>query len=602
MCGLFIEIKNKDFHNFRKKFSSAAQLLSHRGDDKKTFYYDENIRINFFRLKIRDLSRNGRQPMLDHSGRYLIVFNGEIYNTKNLSKYLSNIKLNGNSDTEILVNLYSKYKKKVIDMIDGMFSFIVYDRQEKEFFIARDRFGIKPLYYYQSKSSFIISSEIKPIISYTNCKDYNLTTFGDLFFNGYMDHDKNTFFKEISSLEPAHYIILKKGKIKKIKYWDLKTSEFKQKGDKKNKLSELILESIDQHLISDRKIGLFLSGGTDSSALASICKKKFNYNLETFTYGFSNNQFSEIIKSKIVADKLNLKNKSCIVKPETIIKEMDFLCNTLESPFTSIRLFGVNALYRKAKQDGFKVIFEGHGGDEMMGGYGYNYFPYLMDQYGQNKLKIKLGSKKLKKCNFVIDHQGECTTDGIKFTNFDLLDQDFVNQYKKNKKEKNSNNLNYLQNSQLKDIEYIKLPRVLKYTDRIAMKYGIETRVPILNHRLINYCFHLNNNYKFRGVQTRYLFKKAMFDIGALINLEKKKQDIVDPQSKWLKVNLKEFIYDTFHSSILRNSEIFNHKKIINHYDNFVKQNTNTSFLIFVILTSINFLKVFNRKQMKYEI
>ena len=95
--------------------------------------------------------------------------------------------------------------------------------------------------------------------------------------------------------------------------------------------------------------------------------------------------------------------------------------------------------------------------------------------------------------HFVIDHQGECTTDGIKFTNFDLLDQDFVNQYKKNKKEKNSNNLNYLQNSQLKDIEYIKLPRVLKYTDRIAMKYGIETRVPILNHKLINYCFHLNN-------------------------------------------------------------------------------------------------------------
>ena len=176
---------------------------------------------------------------------------------------------------------------------------------------------------------------------------------------------------------------------------------------------------------------------------------------------------------------------------------MDFLCNTLESPFTSIRLFGTNALYRKAKQDGFKVILEGHGGDEMTGGYGYNYFSYLKDQYAKDKLKIKLDSKELKKCNFVINHQGECTSDGVKFTNFDLFDKDFVNQYKKIKKEKNNNNLNYLQNSQLKDIKCIKLPRVLKYTDRISMRYGIEARVPILNHKLFNYCFHLNNDDKF---------------------------------------------------------------------------------------------------------
>ena len=275
---------------------------------------------------------------------------------------------------------------------------------------------------------------------------------------------------------------------------------------------------------------------------------------------------------------------------------MDFLCNTLESPFTSIRLFGTNALYRKAKQDGFKVILEGHGGDEMNGGYGYNYFPYLIDQYGKEKLKRKLNNKELKKCNFVINHQGECTTDGIKFTNLDLFNQDFIDQYKKIKKEKNNHDLNYLQKSQLKDIKYIKLPRVLKYTDRLSMKHGIEARVPILNHKLFNYCFHLNNDEKFRGLQSRYLFKKTIFDIGALINLEKKKQDIVDPQNKWLKVNLKEFVNDTFHSSILRNSEIFNYKKIIDHYDNFVKQKTNTSFLIFVILTSISFLKVFNRK------
>tara|TARA_B100001123_G_C15265955_1_gene1008415 strand:- start:320 stop:1924 length:1605 start_codon:yes stop_codon:yes gene_type:complete len=534
--------------------------------------------------------------MFDNSGRYLIVFNGEIYNTPSLIKYLPGIKLRGHSDTEILVNLYSKYKHRVLNMIEGMFSFVIYDKNKREYFVARDRFGIKPLYYYQSKFSYIISSEIKPIISYTNYKDYNLTAFGDLFFSGSMDHNNNTFFKKVTSLEPSHFMILKSEKIKKIKYWNLQDLEFDQKKDRKNKLSDLILGSINQHLVSDRKIGLFLSGGTDGSALATICKKKFNYNLDTYTYDFIDNEFGESKKSKIIASKLNLKNKLYNVTPSEVIDEMNFLCNSLESPFTSIRLFGINALYRKAKKDGYKVIFEGHGGDEMNGGYGYNYFPYLADKYSKSKLKRILSKEELKKCNLVIDHQGQCTSDGVRFTNFDLFNQDFIKHHVKMKIERTNSNLNYLKNSQLKDIESIKLPRLLKYTDRLSMRHGIEARVPFLNHKLFNYCFHLNNEEKFKGLQTRYLFKKALFDIGSLVNFQKKKQSIVDPQKKWLKTSLREFVYDSFNSSILRNSDIFDHKNIIKYYDNFVNQKTDTSFLIFIILTSVSFFKVFNRK------
>tara|TARA_Y100000590_G_scaffold469438_1_gene657009 strand:- start:16422 stop:18212 length:1791 start_codon:yes stop_codon:yes gene_type:complete len=596
MCGFFIEIKKKKFHSTKKEFNSSAQLLSHRGDDRKTFFYDENIRINFFRLKIRDLSSNGKQPMADYSGRYLIVFNGEIYNTKNLIKYLPKIKLRGNSDTEILVNLYAKYKQKTLDMIEGMFSFVVYDIKEKQYFIARDRFGIKPLYFYQSKFNFIISSEIKPIINYTNYKDYNLTAFGDLFFSGSMDHSKHTFFNKINSLEPSHFMILNKEKIKKIKYWDLKKPEFINTADRKKKLYELILESINQHLISDRKIGLFLSGGTDGSALASTCKKNFDYNLDTYTYDFFDNQFGESKKSRNTANKLNLKNNIYNVAPDEVINEMNSLCEYMESPFTSVRLFGVNALYRKASEDGFKVIFEGHGGDEMNGGYGYNYFPYLVDQYGKKKLKKKLNKEDYDKCMLVLNHQSSCTSDGIKFTNFDLFNKDFARKYTKDKIEKNYEILNCLQNSQLKDIESIKLPRLLKYTDRLSMRHGIEARVPYLNHRLFNYCFHLRNEEKFFNSQSRYLFKNALFNIGSLVNFQKKKQSIVDPQKKWLKVNLRDFVYDNLNSSVIRNSEIFNHKKIIKYYENFVMRKTNTSFLIFIILTSISFLKVFNRK------
>jgi asparagine synthase (glutamine-hydrolysing) len=596
MCGLFVEIKNKNFRNTQKSFANSSQLLSHRGDDIKTFYYDENIRINFFRLKIRDLSSKGRQPMFDRSERYLIVFNGEIYNTSSLIKYLpSSARLKGNSDTEILINLYSKYKSKVLDMVEGMFSFVIYDKVEQNFFIARDRFGIKPLYFYSSKMSLVVSSEIKPIINYTGQRDYNLSAFGDLFFKGYMDHNESTFFKKINSLEPAHYMFVQKGVIKKKKYWDLKIPEFKKQAKKEKKLSELLLKSIDQHLISDCKIGLFLSGGADSSSLASICKNKFAYKLDTYTYDFYNNKFSESAKSKVFADKLNLKNTLYNVTPNEIEKEMSFLCHTLESPFTSIRLFGINALYKRAKQDGLKVILEGHGGDEMNAGYGYNYYSYLSDKYDEKKLKKILSYEDFKKCNFIKNNQGQCTSDGIKFTNFDLFNQDFVNYYKKIKLEKTSNSLNFLKNAQLKDIKYIKLPRLLKYTDRLSMIHGVESRVPYLNHKLFNFCFHLSNEDKFRGLKTRYLYKKTVENINRLRHFKNKKQDIVDPQSVWLKKNLKEYIYDNLNSSILRNSEIFNHKKVINFYDDFTKKNTNSSFLIFLILTSVNFLKVFNK-------
>ena len=183
------------------------------------------------------------------------------------------------------------------------------------------------------------------------------------------------------------------------------------------------------------------------------------------------------------------------------------------------------------------------------------------------------------------------------FRNFrDLFNKDFVNKYTKDKIEKNYDNLNYLQNSQLNDIESIRLPRVLKYTDRLSMRHGIEARVPFLNHKLFNYCFHLSNDEKFFNSQSRYLFKSALFNIGSLVNVQKKKQSIVDPQKKWLKVNLRDFVYDNLNSSVMRNSEIFNYKKIIDYYDRFVQQKTNTSFLIFVILTSISFLNTFNRK------
>ena len=217
MCGFFIEFKKKSFNHDIENFNNSSKLMLHRGDTPVKSYFDKNFRSNFFRLKIIDLSNKGNQPMFDHSKRYLINFNGEIYNAKKLRQYLPEIKLKSNSDTEILVNLFSKYNFRCLKLIEGMFSFVIYDKLENKCFVARDRFGIKPLYFSENQNSYVLSSEIKPILKYNKKNNlFNLKTFGNLLIDGYLDHGEDTFFKNISSIESGHYIVLTKYKKKKI--------------------------------------------------------------------------------------------------------------------------------------------------------------------------------------------------------------------------------------------------------------------------------------------------------------------------------------------------------------------------------------------------
>ena len=272
-----------------------------------------------------DLSEKGDQPMFDFSKRYLIAFNGEIYNARELKKLIPEVKFRGNSDTEILINLYAKFKDKVLDLIEGMFSFVIYDKQDKKCFIARDRFGIKPLYYFRDKHSLIFSSEIKPILNYKRVNEFNNETFSDFFFRGLLDHNNLTFFKNIMCLEPSHYIHANKDKMIKKKYWDITKPLFEYKKDDLEYLQELLVHSIDQHLISDRKIGFFLSGGTDSSALTSICTKNLNYFPNTYTCDFSKNEFGESQKAKEIAKKLKINNKLSILRAENVEKNFDNL-------------------------------------------------------------------------------------------------------------------------------------------------------------------------------------------------------------------------------------------------------------------------------------
>jgi asparagine synthase (glutamine-hydrolysing) len=616
MCGFFLSTKYSNKLN-EEKLAKISKLLVHRGPDSEGFYQDHCILAKFFRLSIRDMTSNGDQPMHDISYRYLFLFNGEIYNTKELKKEIRFTKFKGSSDTEVLLYFLIEHGSSKLDLIEGMFSFILYDKKEKKIFFGRDRFGIKPLYYTKINDDFYFSSEIKPLLVIKNKNFLNNNAVLDFFFKSSMDHSEITFFKDICSVRPGFYGYIQNKKILFKNYWDLATIKRKQYlnfSHSKKKLKNILIDSVAKHLISDRKIALFLSGGTDSTALLNIILNQTQNidSFETFTYGFKDAaDIDETKKVQSYAKKINIKNYSVLLTPEEVVNQFQDLSIIMESPFTSIRIFAIKKLYKFAKNLNYKVIIEGDGGDEIFGGYDYNFLPYLFDLYKEKRNRELLILDKIKKfvklknrtseymLNLILTgtYQYGSTSDGTlsvnsDFFNFDFLDHNLSEKYFDDIKYKNLNNL---QNSQIKDICSIKLPRSLKYKDRISMSEGIEARLPLLHHPFVEYGFYLPNHYKFKNFESRYIFKKIANNINNQNNsYSLTKNTIVDPQEKWMKNELKDFFIDNINSSYFKNLGYFNQKNILKEFHSFCKnKKSSSSFIFFQILSFVQFQKAF---------
>lgn len=614
MCGFFVIKKKVNNYQINKKlFLDSCDLINHRGPDDKQNYFSKNIYIGFRRLSIIDLSKNGKQPIISENKHNIMVFNGEIYNANKLRKNLLNYKFKGHSDTEVLFKLYEIYGEKCLNMIKGMFSFLVYNTKDNSIFVARDQFGIKPLYFVNHKNFMLFSSEVKPILNYIKNSQINYKTMAEYFLLGKQDHYDTTFFKDISSIEPAHYYKFNNKKKYKKKYWNI----FEEKSKKLNEknsidyLNYLLNETIDEYLISDRKIGTFLSSGIDSTSLTSIISKKVDYKLNTFTYDFKNNfNIGESLRVKKNLSKLNVDNHIFFLDSKFVLNNFDKMTKILESPFTSIRHFGVYGLYKLAKSKNYKVIIEGAGGDEILGGYASNHFRYILDEYKDtNKIieevfKIARRSSEgfeITILNFLmtLTNQGGSSTDSTPFVDINFFDRNYLdstiseNFYLTKKSNYYSFELmNNLQKSQIFEIQDHRLPRNLKYTDRLSMYNSIETRLPFLDTKLAKYCFNLQNKLKLQNNTNRWIMKKVLKKYQPKINFSKNKKFIVDPQKKWLQNDMKEFIIDNISSKNFSELNIFNQKYILKKFDDYTKDKTPaTSFNFMQVLSAFRFIQ-----------
>ena len=412
MCGItgFFDIRQRKMpYDSKRIIESMTNVLETRGPDDKGFWIDKknNIFFGHRRLSIIELTNLGRQPMLSKNKRFVIVFNGEIYNFSDIKKELEfeNISFLGNSDTEVLIEALAKWGiEKTLSKISGMFAFAMWDKKYKELILARDRVGIKPLYFSYLNGLFLFGSQTKSFLKHPNWKsEISFNALGSFLRLGYIPSNQS-IFKNTSQVLPGHYLIFnEKGTINQKCYWDLKNIIKDKKGkeytnpDLNNQIEVVLNNSVKKHMISDVPIGSFLSGGIDSSLITVLMQKNSLRKIKTFNIGFEDKNLDESYYADKIAKHLGTDHNSVIFSNKNLIDLVPKLNMIYDEPFADSSQLPTILLSLMTRKK-VKVALSGDGGDELFGGYNrYNWakkikflynFPYFTRNLIGKLLKI----------------------------------------------------------------------------------------------------------------------------------------------------------------------------------------------------------------------
>jgi asparagine synthase (glutamine-hydrolysing) len=569
MCSIFGHINYKNNLFDKNFFIEASDLMKSRGPDTNSYLSDNSVyQFAFNRLAIQDLNSTGNQPMISSCGRYLCVFNGEIYNFKNIYKEIGKHFIwRGSSDTEVLLNAWSIWQEEAFNKIDGMFAFAIWDLLKQKLILGRDRIGEKPLYYSLNNESIIFSSRPKSILKiYPNLKKEIDKESLEFYLSAGFFPRKKCFFSKINKLEPGTYLKFDEEGAAIKKYWDINNfnpSKINQNSINYNvaKCEELLKESIRDRLISDKPLGFFLSGGIDSSLIVSIAstilKKE---NIKVFNLGFDDNQFDESKDAQLVANHLDIKLNKKKLDPKELILLFPKFYENFDEPFADSACFPLMAISEFAKKY-VDVVITGDGGDELFGGYSYystiDYFnkfnrsltflgkiiPFsFFSKYLKNN-KIELLSKLFEHDGFIskFSFMRSARKDFPNiFINSSSDKFDINNVFNKYAKKMPLNN-SPVDKSMKLDILTTLNDNYLQKSDLSTMAYSLECRSPFLSKKIIEWSQTLQTNQKvnffYKKIILKKLAKKYLPD--EIVN--KKKRGFELPIKNWLRSDLKEW-------------------------------------------------------------
>lgn len=373
MCGIVGFTNNID--NSNTVIEEMMDRIKHRGPDAEGKYIDEGIALGHRRLSIIDVSSQGDQPIFNEDGSLVIVFNGEIYNYKNIREKLIKAGhiFKTNTDTEVLIHGYEEYGEKLLNMLRGMFSFVIWDKNKKELFGARDFFGIKPMYYAVMGKTLMFGSEIKSFLAHPHFQKELNTKALENYLTFQYSPTGETFFKKVYKLLPAHYFRFKDGKMTIKRYWDVNFSEDGRPSldEWVNRISDTFHDSVEAHKIADVEVGSFLSSGVDSSYVAAVADVD-----KTFTVGFGNDEkYNEIGWAKNFSQAIGKENDSKVITPEEYWDSLSMIQYHMDEPLadpSAVALYFVCNIASKK----LKVVLSGEGADEIFGGYNVYSDPY----------------------------------------------------------------------------------------------------------------------------------------------------------------------------------------------------------------------------------
>ena len=541
MCGIngiISKSKNKE-----KEIKKMNNRIKHRGPESEGTYIDDDIALGHRRLAIIDLA-TGDQPIYNEDENLVIVFNGEIYNYKEIKKELTNHTFKTNSDTETLIHGYEEWGKDLLNKLRGMFAIAIYDKNKKELFIARDHFGIKPLYYYKNDKCILFSSEIKAFLDHPEFKkELNEEMLGAYLTFSFIPGPK-TLFKNVYKLEPGHYMTIntetKEYTIKQ--YFDMKFSTTNKSFEEiSEEISKTMKESVKYHLISDVEVGSFLSSGVDSSYLVSLAKPD-----KTYTVGFTNKKYSEIDNAKDLCNKLGINNTSSIITKEEYMKALKKVYYHLDEPTTDACSIAVYFLSELASKD-VKVVLSGEGADEFFGGYNsyddnpYTKLPLIIRRRIASICKLL---PKNKYTNYLI-RRGKSLEESYASVNRNFYDDELKNILKNDNYLKNQDILkntynkykdeNEINKKLAIDIKYWLPDNIFNIVDKMTMAFSIESRVPFTDIEVFKISSKLNQNYKIRNGMTKAALREAAKKDIPNESYKKKKLGFPVPVREWIK-------------------------------------------------------------------
>lgn len=543
MCGIAGFI-GKD-KNKKKILKAMCDRIAHRGPDAEGFYVKGDVALGQRRLSIIDLE-GGRQPMFSEDGKLVIVFNGEIYNYKDLKKELKEYPFQTESDTEVLIYGYRKWGYDLPNHLRGMFSFALYDMEEKTLFCARDHFGIKPFYYYYNDGTFMFASEIKAFLDHPKFeKKFNESLIAP-YLSFSFTPTTETFFEGVKRLDAGNYLTYKDGQINIERYFDL-TFPIEEKDYDKTveEIGKVMEDSTRHHMISDVEVGSFLSSGIDSSYLVSLARPD-----KTYTVGYDIPRYNEIDYAKDLTDKLKINNTSKKITKEEYMKVLDKIMYHMDEPASDPAVVALYFVANLASKD-VKVVLSGEGADEFFGGY--NYYREEVDYSFYNKIPffIRHGISKfcslfppVRGINFLV-RRGERLEDSYIGVNKVWNDKEIKKLLKtpvtiQNKeitkpvfdKFKGQSNIVKMQAI---DINFWLMKDILQKADRMTMANSLEGRVPFIDREVFKIASSLPLNYKVTKENTKVALRDAAKKVIPNESYKKKKLGFPVPIRDWMR-------------------------------------------------------------------